>query len=97
VRDSRFRRQCACLGYEPKAGQSDGSERDEHQVGQGERPFRPLGKAASDQRADAERSDVDLKVPMFRARTIDAFGSARWRSSIRYVIAVPAASRPPPR
>ncbi len=33
-----------------------------------------------------------IDVPMLRARTIDALGSARRRNSIRYVIAVPAAS-----
>ena len=31
-------------------------------------------------------------VPIVRARTTDAFGSSRSRSSMRYVVAVPAAS-----
>ena len=42
------------LGRGPQAGQSDHPERDEHQVGHGQRLPHPLRQAAGDQRADAE-------------------------------------------
>ncbi len=42
-------------------------------------------------RGPTPRAPTVIAVPMFRADTIDAFGSARRRNSIKYVIAVPAA------
>ena len=52
LRRPRFR-------HEAQADQSDDPETEDDQIGQSERPTRPFRETAGDERADAQRADVD--------------------------------------
>jgi len=80
------------LGHGPQADQRDRSEREDYEVGARSVAASPIAPAGRRSRARLRSAPTFTDVPMVRARAIDAFGSARRRSSIRYVIAVPAAS-----
>ena len=71
------------LGHEPQPDQGDRPEPDEHEVGQRQLQLPPLGEAGRRSMGRLRVAPTFTDVPMVRARTIDAFGSARRRNSMR--------------
>ena len=74
-----------------EADQRDRPERDPDEVGQRQRVGSPRPRGSRRREGRCPSAPTFTDVPIVWATTGDAFGSARRRSSMRYVIAVPAA------